>query len=344
MGPQFLPRLVNGPFDDPALFVPFRYQNRALLFDLGDISPLAARDLLKVSHIFVSHTHMDHFIGFDRVLRLLLGRDKDLHLFGPRGFLDNLSGKLAGYRWNLVGNYHNRFILHATELHADRAFYTRYPCRSGFRAEGGIQESPFDGTLLSEPALTVRAVHLHHGTPVLAFRLDERFHIHIIQTALERLQLTPGPWLSRFKDLLYEDADPRTLIDVPTSAHGKKTATFSLEALKRTVTRFSAGQRLAYVTDAAGSPENRQRIIALAQGADHLFVEAAFSDLHREIALKKHHLTARQAGEIARCCRVKRYTLFHFSPRYSDCPDRLENEARQAFEGYPFPSADDRSR
>lgn len=105
MGPTFLPRLVNGPFDDPALFVPFRHQHRALLFDLGDIATLPSRDVLKISHIFVTHTHMDHFAGFDRVLRLMLGRDKELFLVGPQGFLTNLAGKLAGYCWNLVENY-----------------------------------------------------------------------------------------------------------------------------------------------------------------------------------------------------------------------------------------------
>ncbi len=105
MGQRFLPRLVNSPFDDPALFIPFRHENRALLFDLGDIAALSARDILKITHIFVTHTHMDHFVGFDRVLRLMLGRDKQLGLYGPQGFLANLSGKLAGYCWNLVGNY-----------------------------------------------------------------------------------------------------------------------------------------------------------------------------------------------------------------------------------------------
>lgn len=333
MGSRFLPRLVNNPFDDPALYVPFRYQNRALLFDVGDIGTLAARDILKLSHVFVTHTHMDHFIGFDRVLRLLLGRNKDLHVIGPQGFLSNLTGKLAGYCWNLVGNYRSRFNMHATELHPDRALHGCFACHKGFVAQARIRETPFDGTVLSEPELEVRAVHLDHGTPVLAFALEERFHINIIKGALEAMGLSPGPWLTRFKALLYDNADPDTLIDIPDTTKGQPPISLRLGRLQSTIARIRPGQRLAYIADAAGTPDNMRKMIALAKGVDTLFVEAAFSHTHREIALEKQHLTARQAGELARICGARQYHLFHFSPRYTDCPTLLENEARTAFSG-----------
>lgn len=333
MGSRFLPRLVNDPFDDPALYVPFRHQNRALLFDLGDISTLAARDILKLSHIFVTHTHMDHFIGFDRVLRLLLGRDKDLHIIGPQGFLSNLSGKLAGYCWNLVGNYHNRFVLHATELHPDRALHGCFPCHNGFVAETEIREIPFDGTVLNEPELTVRAVHLDHGTPVLAFALEERFHVNVIKEALCRMGLRPGPWLTRFKAMLYDNTAPDTVVDIPAAPDGQQTLNIPLGELQSKIARISPGQRLAYIADAAGTPENMKKMVSLAQGVDILFIEAAFSHIHHEIALQKQHLTARQAGELARSCGVRQYHLFHYSPRYLGCSEKLEKEAQAAFSG-----------
>jgi len=332
MGARFLPRLVNGPFDDPVLFVPFRHEKRALLFDLGDISALAPRDILKISHIFVTHTHMDHFCGFDRILRLLLGRDKELFLYGPQGFLANLAGKLSGYCWNLVAGYENRFILHATELHPDRALCCSYPCHKGFTAAGTIQEIPFDGAVVDEPDLSVRAVHLDHGTPVLAFRLDERFHVNIITTALDELGLVAGPWLNRFKRMVLENADPETMVEVPGFDPDAASVSIPLNALKASIVSISAGQRLAYVADVGGTKANLDALVDFAQGVDHLFVEAAFSHKHQDIALQKHHLTARQAGALARQCRAKQYGLHHYSPRYTDCPEVLEEEASRAFQ------------
>jgi hypothetical protein len=61
---MFSSELINDPFGDPGVYVEFRYRNQAALFDLGDLYSMPPRKLLKISHIFVSHTHMDHFIGF----------------------------------------------------------------------------------------------------------------------------------------------------------------------------------------------------------------------------------------------------------------------------------------
>jgi len=86
------------------------------------------------------------------------------------------------------------------------------------------------------------------------------------------------------------------------------------------------------VTDAAYHRSNVEKIVELAKGADQLFIEAAFLDAEREVAMAKHHLTARQAGLIGHKAGVRQMTVFHYSPRYAGMAEVLKNEARQAFE------------
>jgi ribonuclease Z len=328
---RFQPRLVNGPFDDPGLFVPFQFDRRAILFDLGDNACLSPRDLLKTSHVFVSHTHMDHFIGFDRLLRCCLGRDKDLFLFGPPGFIGNVEGKLAGYTWDLVERFAAGFRLHLTEVRPDDGRVQRsYECRQRFRPGRQTTSPPAQGPLHAEPAFEVAAALLQHSTTCLGFALTERLGVNILKTELDALGLAPGPWLSRFKAALVAGADPGQEFETPPGPGGGPRR-FELGELSRRIARITAGQKIAYVTDVGDTPANRRAISELACGADLLFIEAVFLDSERDQAAAKHHLTARQAGEIAAQAGVKRYSLFHFSPRYEGREAEILAEAGRAF-------------
>jgi ribonuclease Z len=333
MRPSFYSRLINGPFDDPGLLINLSFRKQALLFDLGDLSALSPNDLLKVHGVFITHTHMDHFIGFDLLLRLLLGRDKRLFLYGPKGFLANLTGKLSAYTWNLVRNYCEALVLEGIEIDGDRRTSCVFDCRSGFLASKPRIVQVSGDTVHREPAFCIRAVPLDHQIPCMAYSLEERFHVNILKARLDELGLAVGPWISAFKGLLFQGADPATEVSAPLAEPLHSEQTFTLAELAEKITRITQGQKVAYITDAVYSADNEEKMIHLAAGADQLYIEAAFLQSEAPIAEAKFHLTARQAGQIARKARVKQMTIFHHSPRYSGQGHLLEAEARAAFEG-----------
>src|SRR5258707_1061241 len=116
MRPFLHPNLVNGRTGDPALYIETLFEKQTILFDLGDISNLPPKKIHRLDHVFVSHTHIDHFIGFDRLLRVLAGREKKLNLYGPPDFVDQVQHKLHAYRWNLVDGYVKDLVLSVSEV------------------------------------------------------------------------------------------------------------------------------------------------------------------------------------------------------------------------------------
>ncbi len=322
-------RLVNGGFGDPALYLDFRHERRALLFDIGEINALRPAEILKISDVFVSHTHIDHFCGFDRLLRVMLNRDRTVRLHGPDGLIANVSGKLAGYTWNLVDNY--RLRLQVQEIGARRVRRVTFSCRERFRARTGAREAPFTGVVLAEDGLVVEARHLDHAVPCLGFRLHEQVRLNVNGDRLRRLGWIVGPWLGRVKALLRAGRPGETRVRVPVSEGGRvRLCSLPLSRIADEAVIGTPGEILAYVTDIRRTPGNDRRVIELAAGADQFFCEAAFLDRDADHAERKHHLTARQAGELARQAGARRLTIFHFSPKYEHEEALLRAEAARA--------------
>ena len=170
---------------------------------------------------------------------------------------------------------------------------------------------------------------LDHGIPCLGLAIKERFHVNINKDRLAALGLQTGPWLTEFKQAIYEGRDLESQFEI--QADISESRQFRLAELVEQIALITPGQKVAYIADVAYTPENQKKIILLAKDSDHLFIEAAFLEVHKDIAAAKHHLTARQAGALAARAGAKQFTIFHFSPRHTDQEDLLQTEAREAY-------------
>lgn len=90
-----------------------------------------------------------------------------------------------------------------------------------------------------------------------------------------------------------------------------------------------SGRKFSFVTDTLYLPSIAKEV----QGSDLLICEGMFSDDCADQAKEKKHMTARQAGTIARDSHSKRMAMIHYSPRYTD--KELPLLLSQAQEVYP---------
>jgi ribonuclease Z len=195
--------------------------------------------------------------------------------------------------------------------------------------------------LLDERGLCVRAALLGHGTPCLAFALQEGTHVNIWKTGLAELGLPTGPWLQELKRAVLAQAPDTTLIRAAWhDRDGPHERSVALGELKARVVQLVRGQKVCYVTDVAFTPQNGERILALASGADILYIEATFAQEDAARAADRYHLTTRQAGELARRAGAQLAIPFHFSPRYLEREAELRAQFEAAFRGAePAPAA-----
>lgn len=88
----------------------------------------------------------------------------------------------------------------------------------------------------------------------------------------------------------------------------------------------SAPKKYAYCSDTIFDRD----LIKIIKGVDLLYHEATFMNVHADKALLTKHSTAAQAAEIARDAAVQHLLLGHYSSRYEDLTELL-NEAKTVF-------------
>lgn len=91
-------------------------KNHLFLIDCGEGSQVALRrnkiKFSRIQHIFISHLHGDHFFGLIGLISTfhLLNREKDLHVYGPKGIKEAITLQLK------LSKSWTSYVLHFHEL------------------------------------------------------------------------------------------------------------------------------------------------------------------------------------------------------------------------------------
>jgi ribonuclease Z len=227
--------------------------------------------------------------------------------------------------WNLTEEY--AFTIEVTEIGATELVPWRFAASRRFAREPLGPRRPFDGVVVADPVFRVEAVPLDHRIVSMAYAVTERTHLNVRTDALAAAGLEPGPWLNVLKRAVRAAAPDETLIDL---GRGESR---SLAMLRDSLLTMTPGHKVAYVVDTLFSPANAAAVVRLAAGADVFFCEAPFLDEDADQATRRYHLTARQAGALARAAGVHRLQVFHFSPRYEGRYREIVAEAEAEFVG-----------
>ena len=108
------------------------------------------------------------------MLRVLVGRDQQVHLYGPTGFVDRVHHKLQAYLWNLVDREPGDLTFLVTEIGPALATRkARFRLKTAFAAEAMGAGRADQGILVNEPAFRVSMAVLEHHAPCLGFVIEE---------------------------------------------------------------------------------------------------------------------------------------------------------------------------
>lgn len=162
------------------------------------------------------------------------------------------------------------------------------------------------GVVAADGEWQLHALPLDHRVPTVGYRLQEADGVRMLPELLAARGVA-GPDIGRLQR--------EGCLDTPNG-----------RVLLEQVSVPRSGQVFAFVMDTRWCDE----ALRLADGADLLVCESTFLHRDKELAQAYGHLTARQAGLLAREAAARRLVLTHFSQRYGDDGEVFRAEARAA--------------
>ncbi|PLX86324.1 MAG: ribonuclease Z [Desulfuromonas sp.] len=310
------PTIFSGLLDDPLLLARIRPLGRSILIDCGQIHHLAKRVVKSLDAVFVSHAHMDHFMGVETLTRNVHISPRTVDLYGPPGIAEKMTHKLAGYDWNLREAFWGSYRVHEVGPETIASHLLSGP--EGFACRHLEERPRRDRTIYRNGYLTVEAEMCDHKIPVLAFKLTERPAFAVDEAELAARGLVKGPWLATLKKKFCEgalDGAPVTIL----RRCGDGVAQERIgdgAALYREIRRRHDPASIGYVTDIAFSEANLETIRNLMRGVTLLVCECSYLAEDRERARKSAHLCTTDVNTILKELRPAYFVPMHLSKNY----------------------------
>lgn len=269
--------------------------------ECGDASDLTVKDCQNTEAIFISHTHIDHFINFDTILRHQIGIQRRVVICGPEGITNQVQSKLKGYQWNLIAE--DAIVYEVREIQNDHSISCAEIKPPFWNIESIDKELDY---VYQNEKCTVQFVLLDHKTPSVAYLFKEHDTLKI---DLGKAQFKGGAWVNELK-MAYVNEQHQNQIVVSDNFYTAQDLYFLLEMKK--------GHRLGVIMDHAANTENHDLIYSLFKECDTVYIESFYKAEDKEQAQQNYHSYSSESARIMKKCQVKNAIPVHFSRRYNE--------------------------
>ena len=319
------PTCFSGLIDDPCLIIRDRPIHQSIMLDCGALSHVAKREMKPVRALFVSHAHMDHFMGFDAFLRQVHASPRSIDLFGPAGFADRIEARLRGYDWNLAEPYWCSFKVH--EIHREEVVSFRFSGPDRFaRSTAGAK--PRETVIYKLNHMEVSAELLDHLIPVLAFRVRERKIFGVNQQKMAERGLVQGDWLCELRRRFFTDWQGSGPLRILRKLNGEEREETVADArgLYQEIYEARSSASIGYLTDIGFHPENSDKVERFLAGVTLLVGECAFLQEDLPKARSSHHLCTADVNALLEQILPRYFLPIHLSKTYLGRSDELYRE------------------
>ena len=287
--------------EDICLLVKVDNHSYNYICECGEARRLSVKECQNTNAIFLSHTHIDHFVNFDTVLRHQIGIQRKIVVAGPIGIIDQVQSRIKSYCWNLIEKGSVSYEVREIEtLGMYRSAILRPPLW-----EKEEEQHIKSNTIFDDKSFNVEYEILDHKTSSIAYLFKG-----IDKTKIELSEgLKGGKWVSELKRA-FEASEGELIINIEGAEHKAKDF---FHLIKK-----ESGKKLGVIMDHAANNANHDIIRRKFNECEEVYIECFYKDEDKESAIKNYHSYASKSGEIMKACNVSNAVPVHFSRKYEE--------------------------
>jgi ribonuclease Z len=272
------------------------------LCECGDAADITVKEFQNTNAIFISHTHIDHFVNFDAVIRHQLGIQRRIVICGPKGIAQQVQSKIKSYSWNLIQkgaiSYEIRELISANEIAVYEVEPPTWELKK-LKSESG-------NVLFTEKTFQVTGILLDHKIPTLAYKFEE---FDTVKIDMQASGFKGGKWVKDLKTAFEQQLEDQ-VITIEEHEFKAKDLYHLLHIQK--------GDTVGVIMDHAANAANHAKIQAHFEKSRRVFIESFYKDEDQEFATVNFHSYASMSGKIMKEAKIEEPIPVHFSRKYKE--------------------------